>query len=382
MQSLERLKVMQILILNGSPRPKGHTAAMAAAFAESARETGHDVHVADVCRMHISGCLGCDYCRGEGQGRCVQRDGMDEIYPLLERAEMLVLASPIYYHGFSGQLQCAINRIYALDKPKNLKCSALILSSGSADVYGGAIYEYRSSFLDYMGLEDKGIVTYDEEHGDFEAVLEKLRRMGRSLERDRCTISLEEFLAALDSGEPVRAGSPVSMKMHELSQEALRLTAELNGSYHSPREIREIFAELTGRPVEKGFGLFPPFYTDCGKNIKLGRNVFINSGCHFQDQGGIEIGDGALIGHGVVLATLDHGLLPEERHDLKPGRITIGKNVWIGSNSTVLRGVTIGDNAVVAAGAVVTKDVPANTIVGGAPAKILREIDPEKDRLK
>lgn len=373
---------MQILILNGSPRPKGHTAAMAAAFAESARETGHDVHVADVCRMHISGCLGCDYCRGEGQGRCVQRDGMDEIYPLLERAEMLVLASPIYYHGFSGQLQCAINRIYALDKPKNLKYSALILSSGSADVYGGAIYEYRSSFLDYMGLEDKGIVTYDEEHGDFEAVLEKLRRMGRSLERDRRTISLEEFLAALDSGEPVRAGSPVSMKMHELSQEALRLTAELNSSYHSPREIREIFAELTGRPVEKGFGLFPPFYTDCGKNIKLGRNVFINSGCHFQDQGGIEIGDGALIGHGVVLATLDHGLLPEERHDLKPGRITIGKNVWIGSNSTVLRGVTIGDNAVVAAGAVVTKDVPANTIVGGAPARVLREIDPEKDRLK
>ena len=373
---------MQILILNGSPRPKGHTAAMAAAFAESARETGHDVHVADVCRMHISGCLGCDYCRGEGQGRCVQRDGMDEIYPLLERAEMLVLASPIYYHGFSGQLQCAINRIYALDKPKNLKCSALILSSGSADVYGGAIYEYRSSFLDYMGLEDKGIVTYDEEHGDFEAVLEKLRRMGRSLERDRCTISLEEFLAALDSGEPVRAGSPVAMKMHELSQDALRLTAELNGSYHSPGEIRELFSELTGRLVEKGFGLFPPFYTDCGKNIKLGRNVFINSGCHFQDQGGIEIGDGALIGHGVVLATLDHGLLPEERHDLKPGRITIGKNVWIGSNSTVLRGVTIGDNAVVAAGAVVTKDVPANTIVGGAPARVLREIAPEKDRLK
>lgn len=373
---------MQILVLNGSPRPQGHTAEMAAAFAEAAIEAGHEVHLVEVCKLKISGCLGCDYCRGEGQGKCVQRDGMDEVYPLLESAEMLVLASPVYYHGFSGQMQCAINRIYALDKPKNLRCAALILSSGSANVYDGVIYEYRNSFLDYLGLEDKGIVSFDEEQGNFEAALEKVRDIARGLDVDKRTIPLEAFITALDSGEPVRQGSPVSMKMHELSQEALRLTARLNGSYHSPRELREIFSELIGKPVDEGFGLFPPFYTDCGKNIKLGHNVFINSGCHFQDQGGIEIGDGALIGHGVVLATLDHGLLPEERHDLKPGRITIGKNVWIGSNSTVLRGVTIGDNAVVAAGAVVTKDVPANTIVGGAPARILREIEPEKDKLK
>ena len=192
----------------------------------------------------------------------------------------------------------------------------------------------------------------------------------------------EQFLAIMNSGQTIAARSPAHRRMHELSEEARRITCALNGGYRTAEEVRALFSQLIGKPVDESFCLFPPFYTDCGKNIKLGRNVFINSGCHFQDQGGIEIGDGALIGHGVVLATLDHGLLPEERHDLKPGRITIGKNVWIGSNSTVLRGVTIGDNAVVAAGAVVTKDVPANTIVGGAPARVLREIDPEQDKLK
>ena len=98
------------------------------------------------------------------------------------------------------------------------------------------------------------------------------------------------------------------------------------------------YPELIGEPVE--VGLFPPFYTDCGKNIHLGKGVFINAGCKFQDQGGIYIGDGALIGHNTVLATLNHGLLPEERHDLIPRPIHIGRNVWIGSNSTILSGVT------------------------------------------
>ena len=127
------------------------------------------------------------------------------------------------------------------------------------------------------------------------------------------------------------------------SQEALRITAELNNTYHTPEEIQHIFARLTGKPADRTFSLFPPFYTDCGKNITLGQHVFINSGCRFQDQGGITIGDGALIGHNVVLATLNHGLKPEERHDLFPAPIHIGKNVWLGANVTVLGNVTIGD---------------------------------------
>lgn len=112
-------------------------------------------------------------------------------------------------------------------------------------------------------------------------------------------MDLEAFLEHLNSGKTVRGGSEAHLFMHGVSQEALRITAEMNGGYHTPEELRELFARLTGRPVDESFGLFPPFYTDCGKNIHIGKNVFINMGCKFQDQGGIYIGDGALIGHNV-----------------------------------------------------------------------------------
>ena len=186
--------------------------------------------------------------------------------------------------------------------------------------------------------------------------------------------NLQQFLNHLNSGKTVFAGSQEHQYMCKLSQDALRLTAKLNNSYHTPAEIREIFAELIGKPVDDTFDLFPPFYTDCGKNITIGKNVFFNSGCKFQDQGGIVIDDGTLIGHNVVLATLNHGFAQEERHDLLPAPIHIGKNVWIGSNATILPGVTIGDGAIVAAGAVVAKDVPANVVVGGVPAIVIRSI--------
>ncbi len=185
---------------------------------------------------------------------------------------------------------------------------------------------------------------------------------------------LQDFLAYLNSGRSVSAGSAEHRYMCALSQEALRITAELNNAYHTPEELRVIFSRLTGRPTDDTFTLFPPFYTDCGKNLIIGKNVFINSGCKVQDQGGIEIGDGTLIGHNVVLATLNHALAPERRGDLIPRPIRIGKNVWIGSNAVILPGVTIGDGAVIAAGAAVTKDVPENSVVGGVPARVLRTI--------
>lgn len=187
-------------------------------------------------------------------------------------------------------------------------------------------------------------------------------------------MNLSEFLEHLNGGKMVVAGSEIHQYMSMLSQEALKLTAELNNSYHTPEEIREIFARLTGKPINDTLGIFPPFYTDCGKNITIGNHVFFNSGCNFQDQGGITIDDGALIGHNVVLATLNHCMIPEQRANLEPASIHIGKNVWIGANVIVLPGVTIGDGAVIAAGAIVTKDVPANTIVGGVPAKKIRDI--------
>lgn len=185
---------------------------------------------------------------------------------------------------------------------------------------------------------------------------------------------LQDFLAYLNSGRSVSAGSAEHRYMCALSQEALRITAELNNAYHTPEELRVIFSRLTGRPTDDTFTLFPPFYTDCGKNLIIGKNVFINSGCKVQDQGGIEIGDGTLIGHNVVLATLNHALAPERRGDLIPRPIRIGKNVWIGSSAVILPGVTIGDGAVIAAGAAVTKDVPENSVVGGVPARVLRTI--------
>ncbi|WP_338448656.1 sugar O-acetyltransferase [Niallia oryzisoli] len=150
---------------------------------------------------------------------------------------------------------------------------------------------------------------------------------------------------------------------------------ELNTSYHSKEEIVKIFSKLTGKKVDPSFMCFPPFYTDFGKNIMIGKNVFFNTGCSFQDRGGISIGNGSLIGMNVTIATLNHGLSLETRNTTYPSPVTIGENVWIGSNATILPGVTIGDNSVVAAGAVVTKDVPKNTVVAGVPAKVVKEIN-------
>lgn len=187
-------------------------------------------------------------------------------------------------------------------------------------------------------------------------------------------MEIHEFLEHLNQGNTIIGGSEIHIFMIRLAQEAMQITAELNASYHMPEEICTLMSKLTGKMVDESFAMFPPFYTDCGKNISIGKNVFINSGCRFQDQGGIVLGDGALIGHNAVLATLNHGLAPNERQDMFPAPIRLGKNVWVGANATILPGVTIGDNAIIAAGAVVTKDVPENTVVGGIPAKSIKRI--------
>ena len=184
--------------------------------------------------------------------------------------------------------------------------------------------------------------------------------------------TLADLLAALDAGETIVGGSPLHAVMHSTSQEALRVTGELNGGYHEPGRVRELLAELTGKPVDESVTVFPPLHADFGKNLTLGQRVFINAGCKFQDQGGITIGDDTLIGHNSVFATLNHDLDPSRRADLHPAPIRIGRNVWIGANVTILAGVTVGDNAVVAAASVVTKDVPENAVVLGSPARVVR----------
>lgn len=188
-------------------------------------------------------------------------------------------------------------------------------------------------------------------------------------------MNMQEALEHLRNGKMAADGSELHGFMHQLAEEAMQITAELNSGYHEAAKIRRLFSKLIGKPVSDTFRVFPPFYSECGKNIFIGENVFINCCCHFQDQGGIYIGDGTLIGSYVVMATINHGQMPSQRSDNFPAPIHIGKNVWIGSHATILPGVTIGDNAIVAAGAVVSKDVPENAVVGGVPAKMIKYIE-------
>ena len=186
-------------------------------------------------------------------------------------------------------------------------------------------------------------------------------------------MTLEDFLSHVKTGKGLNTDE-IHRFMDEMSDEARRITFKLNSAYHTPDEVRALLSELFGQPVPPTLRVFPPFYTDFGKNIHIGEHVFINACCHFQDHGGVTLGDGCQIGHNVVFATLNHGTAPEDRPSTYPAPIVLGKNVWVGSSSTILQGVTIGDNAIIAAGAVVTKDVPANTIAGGVPAKFIKSI--------
>lgn len=187
-------------------------------------------------------------------------------------------------------------------------------------------------------------------------------------------MELDRFLTYVTTGKALNT-EEIHRFMDKMSDEARRITFELNGSYHTQEEVRALLSRLFGHDVDSSLRVFPPFYTDFGKNIHIGKNVFINACCHFQDHGGVTLGDGCQIGHNVVFATLNHGMAPEDRGTTYPAPIRLGKNVWVGSNATILQGVSIGDNSIVAAGAVVTHDVPENVIVAGVPAKIIKTID-------
>lgn len=157
---------------------------------------------------------------------------------------------------------------------------------------------------------------------------------------------------------------------------AMAITAALNRlTFNDPDEVRALFGDLTGRKVDDGFSLIPPFYTTGGVDIRVGRNVFINQNCTFYDLGGIDIGDDVMIGPNVSIITSGHPVAPSERRTCVVAKpVVIGRNVWIAAGAIIIGGVTVGENAVVAAGSVVTRDVPANTLVGGNPATIIRSI--------
>jgi acetyltransferase-like isoleucine patch superfamily enzyme len=177
----------------------------------------------------------------------------------------------------------------------------------------------------------------------------------------------------LKDGETISPGDPQNMKLREESFNTMKLVRQLNNS-SNPEQIRILLSQITGKGIDESTTLFPPLHINHGKNTTIGKNVFINFDCVFLDLGGITIEDNVLIAPKVSLLSEGHPLSPDNRQSLVPAHVHIKKNAWIGAGAVILPGVTVGENAVVAAGAVVSKDVPANTVVGGIPAKHIKNI--------
>ncbi len=178
------------------------------------------------------------------------------------------------------------------------------------------------------------------------------------------------------SGETIQLDDPDYPKLFAVIQKAIRTTAKLNNLVtDNKEEINSVFSELIGKKVDDTFFLIPPFYSDFGENISIGKNVFVNHACTFMDRGGITLEDNVLIGPKVNLVTTNHPVNPAERRATISQPIVIKKGAWIGVGATILPGVTVGENSIVAAGAIVSKDVPDNSIVGGVPAKFIKSIN-------
>lgn len=184
---------------------------------------------------------------------------------------------------------------------------------------------------------------------------------------------MENIIDLLSSGEPIRLDDPKYAGIQDAVTRTLSLIPALNSST-SVEQTRVRLAEIMEREIDESTVVFPPFHTNFGRYIKLGKNVFINHACSFLDMGGITIEDNVLIGPRVNLVTENHPLDPSDRKALLTKPILIKKNAWLGAAVTVLPGVTIGENSIIAAGAVVTADVPPNVIVGGVPAKIIKSL--------
>lgn len=186
-------------------------------------------------------------------------------------------------------------------------------------------------------------------------------------------ITQENIFDRLKREKSIAPDDPQAYRLREASFATKTLLLQMNNS-DDPKEIRNILSQIIASTIDESTTVFTPLYINYGKNTSIGKNVFINFDCVFLDLGGIIIEDNVLIAPKVSLLTEGHSIEPHNRQSLTVAPIHIKSNVWIGANATVLPGVTIGENAVVAAGAVVSKDVPDNTIVGGIPAKIIKNI--------
>jgi acetyltransferase-like isoleucine patch superfamily enzyme len=178
-----------------------------------------------------------------------------------------------------------------------------------------------------------------------------------------------------DGARIIYRRTPESAAMQENVKRAMAITAALNRlTFNDADEIRALFSQLIGKKVDESFLLIPPFYTAGGDEIRVGHNVFVNQNCTFYDLGGLDIADDVMIGPNVSIITAGHPLDPLQRRATVGKPISIERNVWIAAGATIIGGVTVGENSVVAAGSVVTKDVPPNTLVGGNPARVIRSI--------
>src|SRR5678810_272791 len=184
----------------------------------------------------------------------------------------------------------------------------------------------------------------------------------------------KDIFERLLNGETIISNDPEAFKMRDASYATKKLLVQMNNA-NDAAKIRNLLSQITGSEIDESLAVFTPLYINYGKHTQIGKNVFINFDCVFLDLGGITIEDNVLIAPKVSLLSEGHPVSPNERQSLVPGKIHIKKNAWIGAGATILPGITVGENAVVAAGAVVSKDVPANTIVGGVPAKIIKSID-------
>lgn len=178
----------------------------------------------------------------------------------------------------------------------------------------------------------------------------------------------------MKAGEPIRKADAGYSQFMEAVAETIQLCVEMNATATTVEQVREKLSVIIGKEIDESTAIFPPFYTNFGRSISLGKNVFINHACSFLDIGGITIEDDVMLGPRVNLTSENHPLDPHDRKAVIPGHILIKRNAWIGAGATILPGITIGENAIVAAGAVVNRDVPANTVVAGVPARVIKEI--------
>lgn len=183
-----------------------------------------------------------------------------------------------------------------------------------------------------------------------------------------------KLLDKINSMSYISNEDAIFVEINEILEKTLKLTFELNSGYKHPSEVRSTMELITGENIDETVQILTPFNTDFGRNIKMGKGVFINKSCMFVDLGGIILEDNVLIGPEVKILSVNHPTDPRFRRGVILKSVLVKRNAWIGAGAIICPGVTIGENSIIAAGSVVTKDVPDNSVFGGVPAKFIKSV--------